>query len=43
MAKKGRGPTVSSGVDFSGCVRLINDHMIDLYDRVPVGTPVFVS
>ena len=24
----------------SGCVRLINEHMIDLYDRVPVGTPV---
>ncbi|WP_210529460.1 L,D-transpeptidase [Rubellimicrobium arenae] len=22
----------------SGCVRLINEHMIDLYDRVPVGT-----
>lgn len=27
----------------SGCVRLINDHAIDLYDRVPVGTVVFVS
>lgn len=26
----------------SGCVRLINEHMIDLYDRVPVGTQVFV-
>jgi lipoprotein-anchoring transpeptidase ErfK/SrfK len=24
----------------SGCVRLVNEHMIDLYDRVPVGTPV---
>ncbi|PHR61131.1 MAG: L,D-transpeptidase [Robiginitomaculum sp.] len=24
----------------SGCVRLINEHMVDLYDRVPVGTTV---
>ena len=24
----------------SGCPRLINEHMIDLYDRVPVGTRV---
>jgi lipoprotein-anchoring transpeptidase ErfK/SrfK len=27
----------------SGCVRLINEHMIDLYDRVPIGTPVIVA
>lgn len=26
----------------SGCVRLVNEHAIDLYDRVPVGTPVLV-
>ena len=26
----------------SGCIRLINDHAIDLYDRVAVGTPVVV-
>lgn len=27
------------GTSFSsGCVRLMNDHVIDLYDRVPVGT-----
>jgi lipoprotein-anchoring transpeptidase ErfK/SrfK len=26
----------------SGCIRLINDHVIDLYDRVAVGTPVVV-
>jgi lipoprotein-anchoring transpeptidase ErfK/SrfK len=25
----------------SGCVRLINEHVIDLYDRVPVGTAVY--
>jgi lipoprotein-anchoring transpeptidase ErfK/SrfK len=25
----------------SGCVRLINEHVIDLYDRVPMGTQVF--
>jgi lipoprotein-anchoring transpeptidase ErfK/SrfK len=24
----------------SGCIRLVNEHMIDLYDRVPVGTVV---
>jgi lipoprotein-anchoring transpeptidase ErfK/SrfK len=29
------------GTSFSsGCVRLMNDHVIDLYDRVPVGTRV---
>jgi lipoprotein-anchoring transpeptidase ErfK/SrfK len=27
----------------SGCVRLINDHMNELYDMVPVGTQVIVS
>ncbi len=27
----------------SGCLRLINDHAIDLYERVPVGTRVVVA
>ncbi len=27
----------------SGCVRLINDHMDELYDMVPLGSRVFVS
>jgi len=27
----------------SGCIRLINEHAIDLYDRVPLGTQVVVS
>ncbi|SHI55738.1 L,D-transpeptidase [Wenxinia saemankumensis] len=27
----------------SGCVRMINEHMIDLYDRVPIGTRVVVA
>ncbi len=27
----------------SGCIRMMNDHAIDLYDRVPVGTRVVVS
>lgn len=27
----------------SGCIRLINQDIIDLYNRVPVGTRVFVS
>ena len=26
----------------SGCIRMINDHVIDLYDRVPIGTKVIV-
>ena len=26
----------------SGCFRLVNDDVIDLYDRVPVGTKVIV-
>jgi lipoprotein-anchoring transpeptidase ErfK/SrfK len=26
----------------NGCFRLVNEHVIDLYDRVPVGTPVIV-
>jgi lipoprotein-anchoring transpeptidase ErfK/SrfK len=26
----------------SGCIRMLNDHVIDLYDRVPVGTAVRV-
>jgi lipoprotein-anchoring transpeptidase ErfK/SrfK len=26
----------------NGCIRMINDHVIDLYERVPVGTPVTV-
>ena len=27
----------------SGCIRMLNEHVIDLYDRVPVGTRVIVS
>lgn len=26
----------------NGCIRMINDHVIDLYERVPVGTTVIV-
>jgi lipoprotein-anchoring transpeptidase ErfK/SrfK len=26
----------------NGCIRMINDHVIDLYERVPVGTRVIV-
>ena len=26
----------------NGCIRMINDHVIDLYDRVPLGTQVVV-
>ncbi|MCD1617214.1 L,D-transpeptidase [Salipiger marinus] len=26
----------------NGCIRMLNDHVIDLYERVPVGTPVTV-
>ncbi len=31
--------TIGSAVS-NGCARLVNDHVIDLYDRVPVGTKV---
>jgi lipoprotein-anchoring transpeptidase ErfK/SrfK len=27
----------------SGCIRMLNEHVIDLYDRVPIGTRVIVS
>jgi lipoprotein-anchoring transpeptidase ErfK/SrfK len=27
----------------SGCVRLMNEHVIDLYDRVPIGTKVVLA
>jgi lipoprotein-anchoring transpeptidase ErfK/SrfK len=27
----------------SGCIRLINEHTIDLYDRAPIGTPVVAA
>ncbi|WP_377508268.1 L,D-transpeptidase [Octadecabacter sp. R77987] len=33
--------TISRNVS-NGCVRLINAQVIDLYDRVPLGTPVFL-
>ncbi len=39
------GTTQPSSVGRSvsnGCIRMINDHVIDLYARVPVGTPVTV-
>ncbi len=26
----------------NGCIRMVNDHVIDLFERVPVGTPVVV-
>ncbi len=26
----------------NGCIRMINDHVVDLYDRVPIGTEVVV-
>lgn len=33
----------SIGTDASnGCIRMANAHVIDLYERVPIGTPVFV-
>lgn len=33
--------TIGTSVS-SGCIRMINQDVIDLYDRVPVGTPVVV-
>ena len=26
----------------NGCIRMVNDHVIDLYDRVAIGAPVTV-
>jgi lipoprotein-anchoring transpeptidase ErfK/SrfK len=26
----------------NGCIRMLNDHVIQLYEQVPVGTPVTV-
>jgi lipoprotein-anchoring transpeptidase ErfK/SrfK len=26
----------------NGCIRMINDHVIELYSRVPIGSPVVV-
>jgi lipoprotein-anchoring transpeptidase ErfK/SrfK len=26
----------------NGCIRMVNDHIIALYERVPIGTPVVV-
>jgi lipoprotein-anchoring transpeptidase ErfK/SrfK len=33
--------TIGSAVS-NGCVRLLNEHIVDLYDRVPEGTPVYL-
>ena len=33
--------TIGTAVS-NGCARLTNDHITDLYDRVPVGTPVIL-
>ena len=33
--------TIGSDVS-SGCIRLLNEDVIDLFDRTPVGTPVIV-
>ncbi len=33
--------TIGTAVS-NGCARLTNDHITDLYDRVPIGTPVFL-
>ena len=34
--------TIGSSVEF-GCIRLVNDDIVDLYNRVQVGTPVVVN
>lgn len=31
------------GTDSSGCIRLLNEDILDLYDRVPLGTTVVVK
>jgi lipoprotein-anchoring transpeptidase ErfK/SrfK len=27
----------------NGCIRMVNDHVIDLYERVYLGTPVIIA
>lgn len=40
----GTSDTGSIGSNAShGCIRMIPDQVIDLYDRVPVGTPVYIG
>jgi len=34
--------TIGTNVEF-GCIRLVNDDIVDLYARVRVGTPVLVN
>ena len=34
--------TIGSSVQF-GCIRLVNDDIVDLYNRVRVATPVVVN
>lgn len=33
--------TIGSSVS-NGCIRMVNDHVVDLYDRVPIGARVWV-
>ena len=34
--------TIGTSVIF-GCIRMVNEDIVDLYNRVPVGTPVVVN
>jgi lipoprotein-anchoring transpeptidase ErfK/SrfK len=35
-------PWTIGGADSSGCIRMLNEDVLDLHDRVPIGTPVVV-
>lgn len=35
-------PNSIGGAVSSGCIRMVNEHVIELYDLVPIGTPVTV-
>jgi lipoprotein-anchoring transpeptidase ErfK/SrfK len=41
MARTSRGLSIGQNVS-SGCIRLTNDDIIDLYNRTPIGTKVLV-
>ena len=35
-------PWSIGGAESSGCIRMLNEDVLDLHDRVPVGSPVVV-
>ena len=42
-ADYGTDATGSSAAGLDGCIRMLIPDVVDLYDKVPVGTPVFIA